>query len=279
MTKKEPLEKKKKEEEKVALDPLEETKKVLEIEKKVENIGAVEKTEEPEKERKRLRREDMEKIAREEALAAWKPKTKLGEDVRSGKIKNIDEIFEKSLKILEPEIVDLLIPQLKSELLLIGQARGKFGGGKARFWRQTQRKTAEGNVPAFSCMTVVGDENGHLGIGLGKARETLPAKGKALRNAKICLAKIERGCGSFDCSCKEKHSIPVKVRGKVASSVMELIPAPKGTGLAIENECKKILKMAGIRDIYSRTFGQTRTKINLAKACFEALKKIMEIKR
>jgi small subunit ribosomal protein S5 len=41
----------------------------------------------------------------------------------------------------------------------------------------------------------------------------------------------------------------------------------------IEDECKKILAFAGVKDIYSKTFGQTRTKINLAKACFEALKK------
>jgi small subunit ribosomal protein S5 len=51
--------------------------------------------------------------------------------------------------------------------------------------------------------------------------------------------------------------------------------------LVIGNECKKILKLAGIKDIYSKTFGQTRTTINLAKACMQALentKKIKEIK-
>ena len=52
------------------------------------------------------------------------------------------------------------------------------------------------------------------------------------------------------------------------------MPAPRGTGLVIEGECKKILAFAGIKDIYSKTFGQTRTKINLAKACFDALKKL-----
>jgi small subunit ribosomal protein S5 len=226
-----------------------------------------------------MRKEEMEKLAKEEHLASWKPKTKLGADVKSGKITDIEQIFEKSMKILEPEIVDILIPDLRSDLLLIGQAKGKFGGGKARFWRQTQRKTAEGNVPAFACMIVIGDGKGHLGIGLGKARETLPAKGKAMREAKLNLIKVARGCGSFDCSCKETHSIPYKVRGKISSSVMQLYPAPKGTGLAIENECKKILRLAGIKDVYSRTFGQTRTKINLAWACYEALKNTMEIKK
>jgi small subunit ribosomal protein S5 len=60
---------------------------------------------------------------------------------------------------------------------------------------------------------------------------------------------------------------------------MKLIPAPKGTGLVIEDECKKILKLAGIKDIYSRSFGETRTKFNLAKACINALKNISLIKK
>jgi len=283
--KKEPSEKEKKVEEKVALEPLEADKTVKKVEDKLEEVVEKEEEAEPKPERKedkirkrQSRREEMEKQAKEEHLANWKPKTKLGLEVKTGKIKDVNEIFNKGMKILEPEIVDLLIPNLKSDLLLIGQAKGKFGGGKGRFWRQTQRKTAEGNVPAFSCLIVIGDEKGHVGIGLGKARETLPAKEKAMRDAKLNLIRVSCGCGSFDCSCKDSHSIPFKVRGKVSSSVMELLPAPKGTGLAIERECKKILKLAGIKDVYSRTFGQTRTKINLAFACYNALKNTTEIK-
>lgn len=59
---------------------------------------------------------------------------------------------------------------------------------------------------------------------------------------------------------------------------MRLIPAPRGTGLCIERECGKLLKIAGIKDVWSRTFGQTKTKLNLIKACFGALKKLTEIK-
>ncbi len=269
MVKKGPSEKVKKEEEKRVLEPLEETKKLIEKEEKIEEV----------EEEKRLTREEKEKLRHKQELEAWKPKTELGLKVKAGKIKNIDEIFEKGYKILEPQIVDILIPNLKSELLLIGQAKGKFGGGKRRFWRQTQKKTCEGNVPSFACMMVVGDENGHVGIGVGKAKETLPAKEKAIRSAKLNLIKIERGCGSFDCSCNEKHSILLKVKGKGSSVFIELIPAPKGTGLAIENECKKIMKLAGIKDVYSRTFGQTRTKLNLAQACYNALKSTREVKK
>ena len=56
------------------------------------------------------------------------------------------------------------------------------------------------------------------------------------------------------------------------------MPAPQGTGLVIGDECKKILKAAGITDVYSVTNGKIRTTINLAKACIEALKKTNEIK-
>jgi small subunit ribosomal protein S5 len=212
------------------------------------------------------------KEERKKEIAGWKPKTKLGNLVKEGKIKNIDEVFAYRLKILEPEIVDKLL-NLKIDLIGIGQAKGKFGGGKRRAWRQTQKKTAEGNIPSFACMAVVGDSAGHVGIGYRKAKETLPAREKAIRQAKLNITKVKLGCGSFDCACGEEHSIPFKVKGKCGSAEIILMPAPKGTGLVVEEECKKILALAGIKDIYSKTFGQTKTKLNLAKACFEALKK------
>ena len=56
------------------------------------------------------------------------------------------------------------------------------------------------------------------------------------------------------------------------------MPAPKGTGLKVEKECQKILKLAGIKDVWSRTEGQTRSKLNLLYACFDALKKLIQFK-
>jgi small subunit ribosomal protein S5 len=72
--------------------------------------------------------------------------------------------------------------------------------------------------------------------------------------------------------------VPFAVEGRYGSVVLRLIPAPRGTGLCIEGECGKILKIAGIKDVWSKTFGQTRTKTNLIYACFDALKKLMEMK-
>ena len=210
--------------------------------------------------------------AGERGLASWEPKTKLGQEVKKGKIKNIDEILDNNKKILEEQIVDFLL-DIKKDLILIGQAKGKFGGGKRRAWRQTQKKTKEGNVPTFSAMAVVGDENGHIGIGIGKAKETLPARDKAERKAKLNVIKIKRGCSSFDCDCSELHTVPLKVMGKSGSVRVILIPAPQGTGLVAAGELKKVLKLAGIKDIYTKTFGKQRTTFNLVEACFNALKK------
>jgi len=233
--------------------------------------------ERPVERQERLSPEEREKLEVKKQVGEWTPKTKLGKLVKEGKIKDIDKIIGE-YKILESEIVDSLL-NLKSDLLLIGQAKGKFGGGKRRAWRQTQKKTAEGNVPTFACMVVVGNENGYVGLGYGKARETLPARAKALRDAKLNIIKVNRGCGSFNCMCREEHSIPLKIEGKCGSSKVVLIPAPQGTGLVIGDECKKILRLAGIKDIYSKTFGQTRTTFNMAWACMDALIKLGEIKQ
>jgi len=219
-------------------------------------------------------REERTKQEQIEKLEKWSPKTKLGKLVKEGKIKKIDEALK--YKILEPEIVDTLL-DLKSEILNIGQAKGKFGGGKRRAWKQTQKKTAEGNIPTFSCMCVVGNEDGYVGLGSGKAKETLPARAKALRKAKLSIIKIKRGCGSFDCVCGEPHTVPFIVEGKSGSCRVKLIPAPQGTGLVAGDELKKILKLAGIKDVYSVTNGRIRTTFNLAKACMNALKKTMEM--
>lgn len=244
----------------------EEEKKVEAEEKEVEE--KVKKFEEKEIEQKEKRKE--KRIFEKEEV--WDPKTKLGRDVKEGKIKNIDEILDKDKKILEPEIVDNLI-EVKADLSAIGQAKGKFGGGKRRAWRQTQRKTKEGNVPTFSAMAIIGDERGHVGFGVGKAKETLPARDKAQRKAKINVMKVRRTCAAFDCACSEPHTVPFKVTGKEGSVRVILMPAPQGTGLVAGDEIKKVLKMAGIKDVYSKTFGRTRTTFNTIKATIDALSK------
>ncbi len=210
-------------------------------------------------------------------LDAWQPKTELGRMVKNKEIASIDEILDGGRAILEPEIVDSLLA-LENDLLLIGQAKGKFGGGQRRIFRQTQKKTMEGNKPKFTAMAVVGDRNGHVGIGLGSAKETLPAREKAVRKAKLNLFRIRRGTGSWEDASSEPHSIPFAVEGKTGSVIVRLLPAPKGKGLVVEKQAAKVLELAGIRNVWSKTYGQTKNKINFIKALEQALRKLSTTK-
>jgi len=222
--------------------------------------------------------EESTKVTSEFYKDSWNPKTTLGKRVKSGEITDIDEILDNGMKILEPEIVDALLPNMESELLMIGQAKGKFGGGQRRVFKQTQKKTPEGNKPHFATIAVIGNGDGYVGIGYGKAKETVPAREKALRNAKLSIMKIRRGCGSWECGCGGSHSTPFEVEGRCGSARIKLIPAPKGKGLCIAGECQKILKLAGVKDIWSKTQGQTKNKINLVSACEDALRQLIKTK-
>lgn len=228
---------------------------------------------------------DEEKIARDNVkrkqvrqLEGWVPKTELGKKVANGEITDIDEIFASGKRILEVEVIDFLLPGLESELLLIGQSKGKFGGGARRVFKQTQKKTKEGNKPSFATMAVVGNRDGYVGVGYAKAKETVPAREKSFKRARLNLFRIKRGSGSWLSSTTEPHSIPFAVSGRCGSVRLTLMPAPVGKGLIIEKECKKVLELAGIKDIWSKSVGQTGTKTNMVKACVAALKKLNKYK-
>jgi len=207
----------------------------------------------------------------------WKPKTALGRKVKSGEIATLGDLLQQDQKFLEVEIIDVLVPDLQSDLINVGQSKGKFGGGKRSIWRQTQKKTSEGNKPKFGTLAVVGNKDGYVGMGSGKAKETMPAREKAVKAAKLNIISMRRGCGAWDCGCKTPHSIPFKVEGKCGAAKIILIPAARGTGLCVEKECRKVLEMAGIKDVYAKVFN-TKTKMNLVYACFDALKHLSKTK-
>ena len=211
-------------------------------------------------------------------IEAWKPTTELGRKVKAEELTNIEEVLNSGRRILEPEIVEKLLPTLESDFINIGQSKGKFGGGKRRIFRTTQKKTEDGNKPIFSVMAVVGNRDGYVGIGVGRSKETVPAKDKALRNAKLNIMQVARGNGSWESETPEPNSLPFMVEGKSGSVKVKFMPAPPGTGLAIENELKKVFRLAGIRDIWSKSSGQTRQKINLVNATISALQKTTSIK-
>ena len=190
-------------------------------------------------------------------ISEWQPKTKLGLMVKKGEIVSIHEIFKQSLKISEEEIIDALVQNLEDEVININLV---------------QRQTDAGEKSRFKACVAVGNRNGLVGIGEAKTKEIGPAIRKAITTAKLHLSPIRRGCGSWECSCHDPHSIPFKVRGKTGNCVVVAKPAPKGLGLASGNIAKIVFELAGITDIWTKTFGETRTTPNYAKAAFEALK-------
>ncbi len=208
----------------------------------------------------------------------WKPVTALGKQVKEGIITDIDQIFDSGLPLLEAHIADQLLPGLEEDLLLVGQAKGKFGGGQRRIFRQTQKKTKEGNKIKFTTVAVVGNRDGYVGIGVGKSNETVPSRDKAKRAARLNLIRVRRGSGTWQSDSRDPTSIPFAVTGRCGSVRITLMPAPKGKGLCVEKECAKILSLAGVKDIWSKTEGQTKTKLNLIYALMDALRKLSEVK-
>ncbi|MHA1106344.1 MAG: 30S ribosomal protein S5 [Promethearchaeota archaeon] len=186
---------------------------------------------------------------------AWIPKTQLGELVQSGLI-TIDKIFENNLVVKEKQIIDILLPQLKEDVVTI---------------KMVQQMTASGQRSKFKAVVLIGSD-GFIGVGSTKSREVGPAIRKAIDKAKLSVIPILRGCGSKECGCGHTHSIPFKTKGKCGSVRIELIPAPAGVGLVCADKVKQLLRLCGIEDIWSKTFGDTRTSENLVKATFDALK-------
>lgn len=190
-------------------------------------------------------------------LNTWKPKTKLGKLVKNGEIVSIHEIFQQSLKIGEEAIIDTLVSNLEDEVININLV---------------QRQTDAGEKSRFKACVAVGNRNGLVGIGEAKTKEIGPAIRKAIVAAKLNIAPVRRGCGSWECSCNDPHSIPFKVRGKCGNCEIVAKPAPKGLGLASGNVGKIVFELAGITDIWTKTRGETRTTANYAKATFACLK-------
>lgn len=193
----------------------------------------------------------------------WIPRTRLGKMVKEGKIKSISEALETHVPIREPGIVDTLVPNLEDEVIEI---------------KMVQKMSDSGRKVKFAATVVVGNKDGYVGMGHGKAKETGDAIGKAIENAKINLIEIKRGCGSWECGCGRSHTVPFEVMGKSGSVRVYLKPAPQGVGLAIGDIPKKVLSIAGIQDTWGFSEGHTKSTVNFAYATFNALKETAKFK-
>ena len=202
------------------------------------------------------------KEAAEEEAEAFVPRTSLGRMVAEGKITSLKEIFQEGLRIREPGIVDVLLPNLEEEVLDINLI---------------QKQTDAGERSRFKAIVAVGNRDGYIGIGFGKARQVRGGISKAVVDAKLNVIPVRRGCGSWDCGCSDPHSISFAVDGKCGSLRITLLPAPRGTGIVAAGIVKTILGLAGIRDCWTRARGQTKTAHSLAIATYNALKNLYEI--
>jgi len=191
-------------------------------------------------------------------IGDWIPKTRLGNMVAEGKISSMSDALATRLRIREPEIVDILLPEMSDEVIDVNMV---------------QRVTDSGRRVRFAITVVVGNSDGFVGLGRARGKEVGPSIRKAIDNAKLNIVEIKRGCGSWECGCGKPHTFPFNVVGKSGSVDVSFKPAPRGVGLAVSETPKHILKLAGIKDAWAFSNGHTKTTVNYGLATFDALKK------
>ena len=116
----------------------------------------------------------------------------------------------------------------------------------------------------FAALVVVGDKNGHVGAGLGKAAEVPEAIRKAKEDAIKKLVKVD---------INENGSIPYDYTGKFGSASVLLKSSPEGTGIIAGGPARKVLELAGYKNIRTKSLG-SNNKQNVVLATIEGLKAI-----
>ena len=197
-----------------------------------------------------------------EKSESWMPRTKLGRMILEGQISSIEELFMEGFKIREPQIVDILLPDLQEEVINIGLV---------------QKQTDAGEKSQFRAIVVVGNRDGYVGLGSGKARQVRSAIEKAAVDARLNINPVRRGCGCWECGCGKPHSLPFQVSGSCGGVEVVLIPGPRGLGIVASEAAKLILGLAGVKDCWTRSYGSTRTVPSFACAVFDALKKTYQL--
>ena len=117
---------------------------------------------------------------------------------------------------------------------------------------------------SFAALVVVGDTNGNVGVGYGKAKEVPPAVEKALTNAKRNMISINL----------KGTTLPHAVTGRYGSSLIKMLPTSEGTGVIAGSSARAVLEAAGVRDVLTKCYGSTSPK-NLVKATFSGLKSLL----
>jgi len=121
---------------------------------------------------------------------------------------------------------------------------------------------------AFAALTVVGDQKGRVGYGLGKANDVSEAIKKSIDKAKRNLITVPMKNGT----------LPHEIIGKYKSSEVLLKPACSGTGIIAGGTVRAIMEASGATDIQSKSLGSS-SAVNVVRATFDAISKLMDAKK
>ncbi len=158
------------------------------------------------------------------------------------------QILRETLAVRRP--LEVSLNSLKDQVVSINRVTKVVKGGK--------------NL-SFSALVVVGDQQGHAGFGMGKAREVPMAIRKAIEQAKKNLVKLNL----------KGSTIPHQVIGHYGSGQVLLKPAPEGTGIIAGGPVRAVMEVAGIHNVLTKSIG-TSNPHNVVKATFDALLRLKD---
>ncbi len=161
---------------------------------------------------------------------------------------------EEVIEVIEEEIIEEVAEprEMQDRVIYINRVAKVVKGGR-RF--------------TFTALVTVGDGQGRVGLGYGKARDVLSAIKKGQEKAKKDMIDVPI----------IKGTIPHSVKQKYSAAVVFLKPASPGTGIIAGGPVRSILEMAGVRNVLAKSLGRTSTRINVARATFEALRSLMPL--
>ncbi len=116
---------------------------------------------------------------------------------------------------------------------------------------------------SFAALVVVGDRNGQIGVGYGKAKEVPVSVEKGIKDARKNVVSVSL----------KGNTIPHKVEGRFGASKVILVPAAEGTGVIAGKNIRPMLELAGVKDILTKAHGSTSPK-NLVKATLNGLRQL-----